>query len=116
MPQPERAIAMEMSIKICECIRNILPPNDRPGGRDMPGNLLTYPYGYKLRDLPRVEFRGVYPVGHPQFLLIHSGQRALPLHFLPTTLPDHVKAMPWVADVFSHPSSKCNVVRYESGI
>ena len=40
--------------------------------RDVLGDLLTYPDGYKLRDLARVEFGRVYPMGHPQFLLIHS--------------------------------------------
>ena len=55
-------------------------------------------------------------MGHPQLLLIHRSQRALPLHLLPTPLPDHVKALPWVGDVFPHPGSKCNVVWYEGGI
>jgi hypothetical protein len=39
--------------------------------RDLLGDLLAYPYRYKLRDLARVESGRVYPVGHPQFLLLH---------------------------------------------
>ena len=84
--------------------------------RDVLGNLLTYPYGYKLRDICRLESGRVYPVGHPEFLLIRSSYPAVPLHFLPTTLSDHLKAMPWLGDVFSHPNCKCNVVWYERGI
>ena len=73
--------------------------------RNVLGNLLTYPYGYKFRNLPRVEVGGVYPVGRPQFLLIHSSSQALPLHLLPTPLPDHVKAMLWIGDMSSHPGT-----------
>ena len=83
---------------------------------DVLANVLTYPHRDQRRNFARVEFGRVDPVGPPQLLLIHGSQRALPLHFLPTTLPDHVKAMPWVGDVFSHPSSKCNVVWNQRGI
>ena len=83
---------------------------------DVLANVLTYPHRDQRRNFARVEFGRVDPVGPPQLLLIHGSQRALPLHFLPTTLPDHVKAMPWVRDVVPHPRGKCNVVWYEGRI
>ncbi len=79
-------------------------------------NLLAYPCGYKLPDIRRAESGGVYPMGFPEFLLTRDSFPAVPLHFLPTILLHHLKAMTRVGNVCSHPSSKCNVVWYERGI
>jgi len=84
--------------------------------RDVLSNVLAYPCGNKLRDVRRVESGGVYPVGPPEYRLIRGSYPAVPLHFRPTALLHHFKAMQRVGDVFSHPSSKCNVVWYERGI